>query len=163
MGELGWRTRALLTPLEALGELGDTCSTIYLHVQCIYMYWIAHNLFACVSVYWYSLSFICLSQCFSFFLSFCILFLLSFPYVYSPFVYLLVSVAPLPIRIALTKRFMEYSKKDKLRVCIGTWNVNGGKHMRSVALKNQSLHDWLLDAPRNSPAAQEHVRTRNWS
>ena len=47
---------------------------------------------------------------------------------------------------------------DKLRVCIGTWNVNGGKHIRSVALKNQSLHDWLLDAPLRSQQGIEHVR-----
>ncbi len=42
-------------------------------------------------------------------------------------------------------------------MCIGTWNVNGGKHIRSVAMKNMSLHDWLLDAPLRSQQEKEHV------
>jgi phosphatidylinositol-bisphosphatase len=33
-----------------------------------------------------------------------------------------------------------------LRVAIGTYNINGGKHFRSVVYKNVSLDDWLLDA-----------------
>ena len=32
-----------------------------------------------------------------------------------------------------------------MRVTVGTWNVNGGKHFRSIAYKHQSMHDWLLD------------------
>ena len=32
-----------------------------------------------------------------------------------------------------------------LRVAIGTYNINGGKHFRSVVYKNVSLDDWLLD------------------
>ena len=42
-------------------------------------------------------------------------------------------------------------------MCIGTWNVNGGKHIRSIALKNQSTTDWLLDGPSLSGMAKEHV------
>uniref|UniRef100_A0A673YRG4 phosphoinositide 5-phosphatase n=1 Tax=Salmo trutta TaxID=8032 RepID=A0A673YRG4_SALTR len=30
---------------------------------------------------------------------------------------------------------------------MGTWNVNGGKQFRSIAFRNQTLNDWLLDAP----------------
>ena len=30
---------------------------------------------------------------------------------------------------------------------VGTWNVNGGKQFRSIAFRNQTLNDWLLDAP----------------
>ena len=30
-------------------------------------------------------------------------------------------------------------------MCIGTFNVNGGQHFRSIAYKHQSLDDWLLD------------------
>lgn len=56
-------------------------------------------------------------------------------------------LAPLPLRRGLTERWQEYTIREKLRVCIGTWNVNGGKHIRSIALKNHSMHDWLLDAP----------------
>lgn len=51
----------------------------------------------------------------------------------------------------------EYTVPEKLRVCIGTWNVNGGKHIRSIALRNQSMHDWLLDAPVIAGTVKEHV------
>uniref|UniRef100_A0A8C7IBX8 phosphoinositide 5-phosphatase n=1 Tax=Oncorhynchus kisutch TaxID=8019 RepID=A0A8C7IBX8_ONCKI len=34
-----------------------------------------------------------------------------------------------------------------IRVSVGTWNVNGGKQFRSIAFRNQTLNDWLLDAP----------------
>ena len=30
--------------------------------------------------------------------------------------------------------------------CAGTYNINGGKHFRSVVYKNVSLDDWLLDS-----------------
>ena len=33
-----------------------------------------------------------------------------------------------------------------LRVAIGTYNINGGKHFRSIVYKDVSLSDWLLDA-----------------
>ena len=42
----------------------------------------------------------------------------------------------------------EFTSPLPLRLCIGTYNVNGGRHFRSVAYKNQNLADWLLDAPR---------------
>ena len=46
----------------------------------------------------------------------------------------------------------------KLRVGIGTWNVNGGRHIRSVALKNHSMHEWLLDSHTGkTPAEVRHV------
>ncbi|XP_038053185.1 synaptojanin-1-like [Patiria miniata] len=35
-----------------------------------------------------------------------------------------------------------------LRVGVGTWNINGGRHFRSIAYKNQSMTDWLLDNPK---------------
>uniref|UniRef100_A0A8B9CD53 phosphoinositide 5-phosphatase n=1 Tax=Anser brachyrhynchus TaxID=132585 RepID=A0A8B9CD53_9AVES len=38
-------------------------------------------------------------------------------------------------------------ERGLFRVCVGTWNVNGGKQFRSIAFKNQTLTDWLLDAP----------------
>ena len=41
-------------------------------------------------------------------------------------------------------------------MCVGTWNVNGGRHLRSIALK-QSLEDWLLDAPFHSGVGGERV------
>ncbi|XP_022094958.1 synaptojanin-1-like isoform X2 [Acanthaster planci] len=35
-----------------------------------------------------------------------------------------------------------------LRIGVGTWNVNGGRHFRSIAYKDQSMTDWLLDNPK---------------
>lgn len=29
---------------------------------------------------------------------------------------------------------------------MGTYNINGGKHFRSIVFKDVSLSDWLLDA-----------------
>ncbi|TKC36239.1 hypothetical protein EI555_020301 [Monodon monoceros] len=49
---------------------------------------------------------------------------------------------------SLCENFYKYSKPKKIRVCVGTWNVNGGKQFRSIAFKNQTLTDWLLDAPK---------------
>ena len=42
---------------------------------------------------------------------------------------------------------------------MGTWNVNGGRHIRSIALRHQSMHDWLLDGPMLAGAVKEHVST----
>ncbi|XP_035873302.1 synaptojanin-1 isoform X4 [Phyllostomus discolor] len=49
---------------------------------------------------------------------------------------------------SMCENFYKYSKPRKTRVCVGTWNVNGGKQFRSIAFRNQTLTDWLLDAPR---------------
>ncbi|XP_019331841.2 synaptojanin-1 isoform X1 [Alligator mississippiensis] len=48
----------------------------------------------------------------------------------------------------MCENFYKYAKPKKIRVCVGTWNVNGGKQFRSIAFKNQTLTDWLLDAPK---------------
>lgn len=40
---------------------------------------------------------------------------------------------------------MEYTIPFTVRVAVGTYNVNGGKHFRSVVYKDVSLTDWLLD------------------
>ncbi|XP_064634309.1 synaptojanin-1-like isoform X2 [Lineus longissimus] len=45
-------------------------------------------------------------------------------------------------------RHREYTDTTHLRVFAGTWNVNGGKHFRSVAFKHESIEDWLLDLPK---------------
>jgi len=47
----------------------------------------------------------------------------------------------------MCKRYREYSVPSTLRVAVGTYNVNGGKHFRSVVYKDVSLADWLLDGP----------------
>ncbi|XP_036921170.1 synaptojanin-1 [Sturnira hondurensis] len=49
---------------------------------------------------------------------------------------------------SMCENFYKYSKPRKIRVCVGTWNVNGGKQFRSIAFRNQTLTDWLLDAPK---------------
>jgi synaptojanin len=46
----------------------------------------------------------------------------------------------------MCKRYYEYASPTNLRVSVGTYNVNGGKHFRSVVYKDVSLADWLLDA-----------------
>jgi len=57
------------------------------------------------------------------------------------------ALAPIPLKQKVCDRWSDFTMPEKLRVCIGTWNVNGGRHIRSIALKNQSMHDWLLDGP----------------
>ncbi|XP_069744866.1 synaptojanin-1 isoform X3 [Narcine bancroftii] len=47
----------------------------------------------------------------------------------------------------MCENYQKYTKPKRIRVCVGTWNVNGGKQFRSIAFKNQTLNDWLLDAP----------------
>lgn len=45
----------------------------------------------------------------------------------------------------MCKRYMEYTEVIPLRIAVGTYNVNGGKHFRSVVFKDIQLSDWLLD------------------
>ncbi|CAH8549682.1 unnamed protein product [Schistosoma mattheei] len=42
-------------------------------------------------------------------------------------------------------RYPEFIQIHNLRLFVGTWNVNGGKHFRSVAHKHECVTDWLLD------------------
>ena len=58
--------------------------------------------------------------------------------------------APPSVLREMCKRYNEYVTTMNLRVSVGTYNVNGGKHFRSIACKDVSLSDWLLDAPRKS-------------
>ncbi|KAM7065803.1 synaptojanin-1 isoform 3-T5 [Acridotheres tristis] len=51
---------------------------------------------------------------------------------------------------SMCENFYKYAKPKKIRVCVGTWNVNGGKQFRSIAFRNQTLTDWLLDAPKSA-------------
>ena len=67
------------------------------------------------------------------------------------------NVAPVPFKKGVCDRWGQFTSAEKVRVCIGTWNVNGGRHVRSIALKNQSTTDWLLDGPTLSGVAKEHV------
>ncbi|KAL1138649.1 hypothetical protein AAG570_008711 [Ranatra chinensis] len=46
----------------------------------------------------------------------------------------------------MCNRYNEYTLPKSIRIAVGTYNVNGGKHFRSVVYKDVSLSDWLLDA-----------------
>lgn len=48
----------------------------------------------------------------------------------------------------MVERHEDYTYSEKLRISVGTWNVNGGKHFRSIAHKHESITDWLLDLPK---------------
>ncbi|CAG7722785.1 unnamed protein product [Allacma fusca] len=54
--------------------------------------------------------------------------------------------APPIILRQMVKRWEDYTAPKKIKVIVGTYNVNGGKHFRSVVYKDLSLSDWLLDA-----------------
>ncbi|KAM8834664.1 synaptojanin-1 isoform 3-T4 [Synchiropus picturatus] len=51
------------------------------------------------------------------------------------------------VLLGMCQNFHKYTRPKQIRVCVGTWNVNGGKQFRSIAFRNQTLNDWLLDAP----------------
>jgi hypothetical protein len=51
--------------------------------------------------------------------------------------------APTPVLREMCLRYNEYQATNEIRVAIGTYNVNGGKHFRSVICKDLSLIDWL--------------------
>ncbi|XP_063363236.1 synaptojanin-1 [Cydia amplana] len=55
-----------------------------------------------------------------------------------------------PVLREMCRRVNEYTTPSSIRITIGTYNVNGGKHFRSLAYKDVSLADWLLDCPNNS-------------
>ncbi|XP_072302041.1 synaptojanin-1 [Eucyclogobius newberryi] len=51
------------------------------------------------------------------------------------------------VLLGMCQSHQKYTRPKQIRVCVGTWNVNGGKQFRSIAFRNQTLNDWLLDAP----------------
>ncbi|KAJ8918742.1 hypothetical protein NQ315_015062 [Exocentrus adspersus] len=53
--------------------------------------------------------------------------------------------APNHVLREMCKRYTEYTETLPIRVAVGTYNVNGGKHFRSVVFKDIKLSDWLLD------------------
>lgn len=46
----------------------------------------------------------------------------------------------------MCRRYTQYTTPLPVRIAVGTYNVNGGKHFRSVVYKDVSLADWLLDS-----------------
>ncbi|XP_046716782.1 synaptojanin-1 isoform X2 [Silurus meridionalis] len=61
------------------------------------------------------------------------------------------------VLLGMCQNHHKFTRPKKIRVCVGTWNVNGGKQFRSIAFRNQTLSDWLLDAPKKAghPEFQE--------
>lgn len=50
------------------------------------------------------------------------------------------------ILVQMCDRYLDYCKPEKLKVVIGTWNVNGGRHFDNI-MHNRArpLADWLVD------------------
>uniref|UniRef100_A0A3B4HAL4 Synaptojanin-1 n=1 Tax=Pundamilia nyererei TaxID=303518 RepID=A0A3B4HAL4_9CICH len=63
------------------------------------------------------------------------------------------------VLLGMCQNYHKYTRPKQIRVCIGTWNVNGGKQFRSIAFRNQTLNDWLLDAPKNAGHPEFQSRT----
>lgn len=43
-------------------------------------------------------------------------------------------------------RYLEYTEPLLIKIAIGTWNVNGGKHFTNIVYRQSDpLSDWLLD------------------
>ncbi|CAM1293610.1 SYNJ1 (predicted) [Pycnogonum litorale] len=53
--------------------------------------------------------------------------------------------APSNVLRAICNLQNEFTRPVSARISVGTWNVNGGKHFRSIAFKHQSMTEWLLD------------------
>ncbi|XP_075677647.1 synaptojanin [Dermatophagoides pteronyssinus] len=64
---------------------------------------------------------------------------------------------PSPLLMSIYDRHFEYTNIMEIRVAVGTWNVNGGKHFNSIIYKKSDpLSDWLLDYNRkNQPLGNQ--------
>ena len=58
--------------------------------------------------------------------------------------------APAPLQQTVSENWLDFTHSSPLRVAMGTYNINGGKHFRSVVYKDVSLDDWLLDGWKES-------------
>ncbi|XP_054161531.1 synaptojanin-1-like [Oppia nitens] len=53
---------------------------------------------------------------------------------------------PSNILIAMCNKYLEFTEPISIKVSVGTWNVNGGKHFNSIIFRRSDpLSDWLLD------------------
>ena len=72
--------------------------------------------------------------------------------------------APPVVLRAMVRRWEDYTFQKPLTVIVGTYNVNGGKHFRSVVYKDLSLSDWLLDAAKIARSSCKiNLNFSNWS
>lgn len=58
----------------------------------------------------------------------------------------------------MSERQAEFTNYKRVRVAMGTWNVNGGKQFRSNLLGTAELAEWLLDSPRLSETEPQGER-----
>ena len=61
---------------------------------------------------------------------------------------LLSPTVPSDMMRLMIQSYADYTQPASFRVSVGTWNVNGGKHFRSIAFKHEHITDWLLDLPK---------------
>lgn len=65
---------------------------------------------------------------------------------------------PTKILAPLCDRYSEYTTVSNIKVSVGTWNVNGGKHFNSIIYKKSDpLSDWLLDANKKTSENQVNL------
>lgn len=62
-------------------------------------------------------------------------------------------VTPSTLKI-MSERQFEFTNFKRIRVAMGTWNVNGGKQFKSNILGTSELTDWLLDSPKLCGASE---------
>ncbi|XP_028579612.2 synaptojanin-2 isoform X2 [Podarcis muralis] len=55
---------------------------------------------------------------------------------------------------AMSEHQFEFTNFKRIRVAMGTWNVNGGKQFKSNILGTSELTDWLLDSPKLSGVSE---------
>jgi len=55
---------------------------------------------------------------------------------------------PSDVMTLMIQSYADYMRPENFRVSVGTWNVNGGKHFRSIAFKHEHITDWLIDLPK---------------
>nr|XP_008121699.1 PREDICTED: synaptojanin-2 [Anolis carolinensis] len=55
---------------------------------------------------------------------------------------------------SMSERQFEFTNFKRIRVAMGTWNVNGGKQFKSNILGTSELTDWLLDSPKLSGVSE---------
>ncbi|KAL5111754.1 Synaptojanin-1 [Taenia crassiceps] len=72
---------------------------------------------------------------------------------------------PQSVLQSILDRNAEFTCREQLKVFIGTWNVNGGRNVRSLAHRDNDLSDWLLESRQNytgyrNPHANSEAFTR---
>ena len=72
------------------------------------------------------------------------------------------TAAPRPILERLVNRHRDFTEPLPLRVAMGTYNINGGKHFRSIVYKNVSLSDWIYAHRQNGKREELEKKWFRW-